>query len=59
MKPDKPCPDVRYCVTCHEDTPHELRVCDGAFVRICARCLERALSKLRVTTPSGLVSRGR
>jgi hypothetical protein len=41
MKTEKHPSVLRYCVTCQQDTPHELRICECAFVRICARCLER------------------
>ena len=43
MKTEKHPSVLRYCVTCQQDTPHELRICECAFVRICARCLERVL----------------
>ena len=35
---------LRYCQTCHQETPHQLRSGAGAVVMICVACLQRALS---------------
>jgi hypothetical protein len=33
------------CAICQAETHHEIRRCDGALVRICLRCLKRAMAK--------------
>lgn len=35
---------LRYCRTCHKETPHQLREGAGVMVTLCVPCLERALS---------------
>jgi len=35
---------LRFCQTCHRETPHQLRQGAGVIVKLCVPCLERALS---------------
>ncbi len=35
---------MRFCRTCHKETPHQLRQGTGVVVSLCVPCLERALS---------------
>ena len=48
MKAGERLTTVSYCSACHRETPHELRPCDGAFVNICAGCLERAVHNMQI-----------
>jgi NMD protein affecting ribosome stability and mRNA decay len=34
---------LRVCLSCQKETPHQIRAGAGATVKICVRCLERAL----------------
>ena len=35
---------IKFCKTCHQETPHQIRRCGEAAVRICACCLARTLA---------------
>lgn len=48
MKTGNPPTALRCCVVCQQDTPHQLYRCEETFVRVCTRCLERALREIGV-----------
>jgi hypothetical protein len=34
---------LRFCPTCERDTPHKLLAREGAVVKLCIYCLDRAM----------------
>ncbi len=46
MKRAKYPAELQSCGICQQKTRHEIRNCDGALVKICVQCLERAMIRL-------------